>query len=416
MGTSVIASHINMFRSLVFYLFFPAVILAAPSKTFNNYQKHDFNPEDNMTVPEIILNRDYPTESHLVTTNDGYIIEMHRIPYGKHSPPSPNKPAVFVLHGLICSSADWIIAPNGLGYTLADAGYDVWLGNVRGNTYGRRHVSLNPDTDSKFWDFSFDEFGGIDVPAQLQYILQFIQQDKLSYVGHSQGTTSFWIAMETNPDLNEKIDIMFALGPVAHLSNIKSPIKYVAPYASKIKLALELLGKKEFLAHNDAFDTLGEDLCSDAALTQEICSILLTTFVGPDRPGFNNSMFPVVLSHTPAGTSIQNMDHFAQGVVQGEFRHYDYGSIGNLRHYGQRTPPFYSLSKVKAPVVLMWGPEDWLADPIDVEWINSQLPNVVDNIEVTGFNHADFLYHVNVTDLCYNTIIEKLNTITQQKM
>ena len=86
----------------------------------------------------------------------------------------------------------------------------------------------------------FDEFGGIDVPAQLQYILQFIQQDKLSYVGHSQGTTSFWIAMETNPDLNEKIEIMFALGPVAHLSNIKSPIKYVAPYASKIKVLIYL--------------------------------------------------------------------------------------------------------------------------------------------------------------------------------
>ena len=64
------------------------------------------------------MNRGYPSESHLVTTNDGYILEMHRIPHGKHSPPSPNKPAVFVLHGLICSSADWIISPDGLGRTV----------------------------------------------------------------------------------------------------------------------------------------------------------------------------------------------------------------------------------------------------------------------------------------------------------
>ena len=54
---------------------------------------------------------------------------------------------------------------------------------------------------------SFDEIGAIDVPAQLRYILRLNNQDKLSYIGHSQGTMSFWIAMETNPDLNEKIDL-----------------------------------------------------------------------------------------------------------------------------------------------------------------------------------------------------------------
>ena len=84
--------------------------------------------------------------------------------------------------------------------------------------------------------FRFDEHGAIDVPAQIRYILQFIIQDKLSYIGHSQGTMSFWIAMETNPDLNDKVEAMFALGPVARLSNVISPIKKIAPYSKKIKV------------------------------------------------------------------------------------------------------------------------------------------------------------------------------------
>ena len=36
-------------------------------------------------------------------------------------------------------------------------GYDVWLGNYRGNHESREHMKLDPDWDSDYWQFSWDE-------------------------------------------------------------------------------------------------------------------------------------------------------------------------------------------------------------------------------------------------------------------
>lgn len=75
-------------------------------------------------------------------------------------------------------------------FVAARAGYDVWLGNSRGNTYSCEHVSLKPfKNEKKFWDFDWQEMGMYDIPASLDYITELTNYPKVAYIGHSQGTT-----------------------------------------------------------------------------------------------------------------------------------------------------------------------------------------------------------------------------------
>jgi len=42
---------------------------------------------------------------------------------------------------------------NFTAYLLHDYGFDVWMGNARGNTYSRNHVSLSP-ASAQFWRYT----------------------------------------------------------------------------------------------------------------------------------------------------------------------------------------------------------------------------------------------------------------------
>ena len=82
---------------------------------------------------------------------------------------------MYCQHGLEDSSATWVLAGPDHGapaFRLAEAGYDVWLGNYRGNTYSRGHISLNADTDSEFWQFTWDEMAKYDLPTMMNYVLE----------------------------------------------------------------------------------------------------------------------------------------------------------------------------------------------------------------------------------------------------
>ncbi|KFP48265.1 Lipase member M, partial [Cathartes aura] len=175
---------------------------------------------------EIIRYHGYPSEEYQVTTEDGYILGGFRIHAEKSWEEQPKYSLGFVLaHGALGDAIHWISngPKNSLGFVLADAGYDVWMGNSRGNTWSLKHKTLKT-CQKEFWQFSFDEIGKYDIPAELYFIMNKTGQKDLYYVGHSEGSTAGFIAFSTYPELAQKVKVFFALGPAATITYATSPL------------------------------------------------------------------------------------------------------------------------------------------------------------------------------------------------
>jgi len=363
------------------------------------------------TTPELIRENGYPAESHDITTKDGYILTVHRIPHGVDGPGTAPRPVVHLQHGLLSSSSDWVMQPpnKALGYMLADQGYDVWLGNARGNTYSRQHVNMTTD-DPEFWKFTWDQMGQYDAPAMIDYILNTTSQEQLYWIGHSMGSTMFWVMMDDHPEYNAKVRLMHALGPVARVDHMKSVIRIIAPLANEVEALAELLGANEFLPSDEYMTIVSELVCEPFELTQFICDDILFVLCGFDSKELNKTALPVIVAHTPAGASTRTVVHYAQEINSKKFLHFDWGRKENMIRYGQEKPPEYSLDKVTCPVVLCWSDNDILADPTDVTWLAEQLPNMVEKYRVplSAFNHLDYLWAIDADTLVYNHVIENL--------
>jgi len=376
-------------------------------------------PRKAKPTAEIIRDAGYECEEHWVTTEDGYILALHRIPHGiNNKDENVTRPVVYVQHGILCSSTDWVIATpsKGLGYLLADAGYDVWLGNYRGNTNSRNHTTLNPDSwiNHQFWQFSWDEMGHYDIPAMIGKILEVTGEEELFYVGHSMGTTAYMGPMAYwHPDIMDKVILANFMAPVAGEAGMGGPLGYIANAGWLIDDILSLLGIGEFLPSGWLMDMLANLFCKEGEATQGICENILFVLLGYDYAQANKTLLPDILEHTPAGTSTHSLLQYAQEHSSGEFKGYDWGTKKkNLQHHGTEEPPVYDLGAVTTPLALYWSDNDYFTMPEDIMTtimgLQTVLPGMNHEIQYKKWTHTDFMWGVDADTYIYHKIIANI--------
>ncbi|KAJ8720872.1 hypothetical protein PYW08_006337 [Mythimna loreyi] len=364
-----------------------------------------------MTVPNLIKATGYPIEKHRVTTADGYILQMHRIPAGIRSARrtgdlvAKGKRAILVVHGLMGSSGDFVIMGPGrsLTYLLADAGYDVWLANLRGNMY-TSHVSLNRN-DKKFWEYSFHEHGKYDLPAMIDKVLNVTGLDKIMYLGHSMGTTTFFTMMSQRPEYNEKLIASVALAPSAYLKNVK-PIANL--FLNVLNLTNVLKGQGMMSLQPVLMQSMLANVCNLKQPERDLCTTFIFALVGEDYEQYDMDMAPIYLYRIQPA-SWRQLEHYGKLALTGEFTTFSGGLYGPIKPY--------NISNVKIPVSLLYGENDQLT-------VKPQIMRLADELKANGvleevrpacswpkFNHLDFVFAKDVGTLFNQPLVKNIDRI-----
>ena len=359
------------------------------------------------TFAEVCEAHGYQFQSYNVTTEDGYILTLYRIPAAKGKPIVPGKPVVFLQHGLLDLADTWIMDIPAPAFLFSDAGFDVWLGNSRGSYHSLGHVKYNYNTDPQYWQFTWQHMADFDIPAVIPYVLKATNQKKLAYVGHSQGTLQMFAHLSDNPSFIDNISIFIALAPIGTVRHLEIRFFKILREVPILR-ALEDAGVYEFLPNHHE-NLLFYEVCYKFG---PVCDDLIGFLADIQVSADNTARFPTILAHEPGGTSTLNMEHWQQmtDYLTYKVQRFDYGTTGNLANYGTKTPPAYDFSKVPGPVALFIGNDDRLSDPTDDAWLVKTLPkqSVVNITELPTFGHLTFVWGI---DMSY---IQKVISLANQ--
>ncbi|KAG0351923.1 cholesterol esterase [Gamsiella multidivaricata] len=408
--------------------------------------------EDAANVQEMLRFWNYPVQEHLVRTQDNYLLGIHRITHGREqvsdkgmvpNPPEnivkllqengvplaaetkeaylnrnkrdrrhqeedleadfdgqlrnkPKegdyiKPVVLLYHGFMMCSEVWLCnldEERNLAFVLAEAGYDVWLGNARGNKYSLKHMFLKPH-ENKFWEFSIDELALFDMPDTIDYILGRTGAPSLVYIGFSQGTAQAFASLSINPALNDKISLFIALAPATTPPGLENGLVNSIVKAAPNVIYL-LLGRKtplnaalfwQALLHPTTYAT--------------IIDMAVKFLFGWNCRSISPVQKSVSYQHLYSFTSVRVLVMYDD--VQPR--------VPYLSSTRGHCPHPFPTNQITVPMAIFYGGDDTL---VDVKALLSDLPDLVGIWEIPNYEHLDFLWADGLDKQVYPHILQLL--------
>lgn len=333
---------------------------------------------------ELLHELGYKCDECPCVTEDGFHLVLHRI-RGNNTTMLNDRPPVLLLHGLLMSDEVFLLSKSSsIAIYLYEAGYDVWLGNNRGNKYSWRHNEYLRD-DQQYWDFSIDHMARFDIPTMINTVLTATGHAKLAFIGFSNGTAQMFAALSNNASssLVDKVSVFVALAPACRIVDLNPSsvaLKWFYPLiGSSQRLFGWLFGHQAFLQVTLTW----QRILSPSMFTALILWCLKALFSW-DCHSIREPTLSKLFGHIYSTTSTKTVHHWFRMLHSKRFESYPDPSA-------DRDPavsvPVYRIDRIGIPVHLFCGGRDRLSD---IQWIQQTVPDCTSHL-VPHYEHLDFL-------------------------
>ncbi len=306
-------------------------------------------------------------ERHHPTTSDKWMLTLERFLPSNGAP--ARKFPVIICHGVIANRNYFKLRENdSIVQTLREAGYEVWLLDLRSREGGTPAKLWFSDSDnpehkefkwkhllsSQWWfgnkkysDFNFDDYVLKDADTAITYVLNVTGASKVNWIGHSMGGMIAYTRLGT-----------FNEDRIENLVTIGSP----------------------FYFHKDAMGNQLKNINSTFGWTT---NILPTVPTGTGSRANVNGLYTPFLKlffysdniypddelqlkrYSSVNESPKVFKQFKDAIITGEFSSYD-----KVYNYT------YNLKNITTPSLLVAGRRDHLASPVVVRSIYESINSV----------------------------------------